>query len=260
VVTTLAALSTGKAILIGLASGIVVILAGAATLIALRRPRGRREPELDIPNAMQPGPSDPDLEEPVRVKMYAWGAVLVIVMSLWIPAVWLRETHTNAADLEELQAASVERGRLTTMPGSEENQLGFNCERCHGTGLHGGQNVFNGAVVPVPDLTTACGGAATGHPLIKGVTDIVDTIAQGRAGTDMPSWSVRFAGAMDDQQIADLVNYIISIQRVPNEQNLCTNPQAGASPSASPSGSAGASASPSGSGGASASPSGSPTP
>jgi hypothetical protein len=40
----------------------------------------------------------------------------------------------------------------------------------------------------------------------------------------MPSWSVRFAGAMDDQQIQDLVNYILSIQKEPKDKNLCINP------------------------------------
>jgi cytochrome c2 len=37
----------------------------------------------------------------------------------------------------------------------------------------------------------------------------------------MPSWSVRFAGAMDDQQINDLVNYLLSIQKVPTKDNVC---------------------------------------
>jgi hypothetical protein len=42
----------------------------------------------------------------------------------------------------------------------------------------------------------------------------------------MPSWSVRFAGALDDQQIQDLVEYIVSIQDVPFKFNVCTNPKA----------------------------------
>ena len=226
--TVVAAISAGQAVLIGVASGLAVLLAGAATLSALRRPRRRR---LDIPPGMQPGPSDADLEKPILEKLYAWGAVLILFMALWIPAVWLREPSTNAADLRELQARSVERGRLTTQPGSEENQLGFNCERCHGQGLTGGQNFFNGNIVPVPDLTTVCSRLT--------VEQIVQTIAEGRPGTDMPSWSVRFAGAMDDQQIADLLNYIISIQNVPDAQNKCTNPQAAAgTPSPSPGGEA----------------------
>jgi len=81
--------------------------------------------------------------------------------------------------------------------------------------------VFNGNVVPVPNLQTVCGGAKSGHPLIKSLQDVVATIYEGRSGTDMPSWSVRFAGAMDDQQINDLVNYILSIQKVPAKDNVC---------------------------------------
>ena len=44
----------------------------------------------------------------------------------------------------------------------------------------------------------------------------------------MPSWSIRFAGALDDQQINDLVTYLISIssQVVPDDINICTNPDA----------------------------------
>ena len=246
--TTLGALSTGKAILIGVASGVALALAFVAAMTGARRPR--RKPELDIPSAMKPGPSDPDLERPILEKLYAWGALVVLFMAIWVPVVWLREPKTNTQDTDTFLQESIHRGYLTTLPGNEQNQLGFNCQRCHGPSLHGGQNVFNQRVVAVPNLQTVCGGAALGHPLIKSLQDVVDTIAQGRSSTDMPSWSVRYAGAMDDQQINDVVNYLLSIQKVPKEQNLCTNPAA-ASPSPS------ASASPSG-GGASPSPTSSP--
>ncbi|HEY3211034.1 MAG TPA: c-type cytochrome [Actinomycetota bacterium] len=235
--TVLAALSTGKAILIGVASGVVLALVAVAAMSGVRRPR--RKSELDIPNAMKPGPSDPDLERPILEKLYAWGALLVLFMAIWVPVVWLREPTANTQDTDNFLEESIHRGYLTTLPGNEQNQLGFNCERCHGPGLHGGQNVFNGTVVPVPNLQTVCGGTASGHPLIKSLQDVVDTISQGRAGSDMPSWSVRFAGAMDDQQINDVVNYLLSIQKVPKEQNVCTNPAAASpTPTTSPTGGA----------------------
>jgi len=242
VVTVLGALSTGRAILIGIASGVVLALVVVAALAGRRRPR--RKAELDIPNAMKPGPSDPDLERPILEKLYAWGALLIILLAIWVPVVWLREPTTNAQDSETFLEESVRRGYLTTLFGNEANQLGFNCERCHGPGLAGGQNVFNQQVVPVPNLQTVCGGAAFGHPLIKSLEDVVTTIAEGRPNTDMPSWSVRFAGAMLDQQINDVVNYLLSIQKVPEEQNVCTNPAA-PSPTASPSPTSGGGASPS---------------
>ena len=58
VLTTLAALSTGKAILIGIASGAVLVLLVIGAQASVRRPR--RRPELDIPPGMKPGPSDPE--------------------------------------------------------------------------------------------------------------------------------------------------------------------------------------------------------
>jgi cytochrome c len=223
----IAALSAGKAILIGIASGLAVIVLIGASVAALRRPRRAAGP--DIPPAMRPGPSDPDLEKPVLEKLYASALILIVIMALWIPGVFLRENVTNADDLRVLKALSVERGFFTSLPGSEVNQIGFNCQRCHGPGLSGGRNVFNGGIVPVPNLQTVCGGEKFGHGLIKSLTDVVNTIAQGRTATDMPSWSVRYAGAMDDQQINDLVNYILSIQKVPAKDNICVNPpQSGA--------------------------------
>ncbi len=235
------AVSTGAAILAGVASGIVVVL----LYLGYQASRRRRPtaPELDIPRGMQPGPTDQDLEKPLLEKLQVWGVLLVVFMAVWIPGYWLFEASANAKDAQTMLAQSVERGRLTTKPGSEENQLGFNCERCHGPNLHGGQNVFNGNVVVVPNLQTVCGGAKYGHPLISSLDDIVNTIAQGRDGTDMPSWSVKFKGAMDDQQINDIVDYLMSIQKVPFKDNLCINPNAAATPTPAPSASPSASAS-----------------
>ena len=218
--TTLAAISATKAFLIGAASAAVLVLLAVGGAVAGRR-RPRVPPELDIPKGMRPGPSDPDLEKPLLERHIAYGLVFVVAMAILVPVAWLQEPQNNKKDTELRLAQSVERGRLTTLPGNEENQIGFNCVRCHGAGLKGGRNFFNGSFVTVPNLTTVCGGSAFGHPLIKSLDDVVNTIAMGRENTDMPSWSVRFKGAMDDQQIEDLINYLVSIQVVPKNKNIC---------------------------------------
>jgi hypothetical protein len=228
--TVLAQVSTTRAILIGVGAGILVLVVAVALLSARRR----RAAGPDIPSGMRPGPSDADLEKPMLERLYAWGVVSVLFMGIWIPVLFLAEPDTNREDTIDMVEESVERGRHITQEGGEENPMGFNCERCHGVGLTGGQNVFNESIVAVPDLTTVCGGAAAGHPAITSLQDVVDTIAQGREGTDMPSWSVRFAGAMHDQQINDVVNYILSIQEVPEDQNICLNPAAGGGESPTP--------------------------
>lgn len=219
--TAFLAASTGRAFLIGVAVGAGVLIAIGAIAVGMRRER--RTPELDIPRGMQPGPPDAELESNVLVRHYIWGVVFVVILAIWVPVYFLNEPVTNKNDTKSTLEQSVERGHLTTLPGTQLNPLGFNCQRCHGPSLHGGQNIFNGNLVPVPNLQTVCGGAKYGHPLIKSLQDVIATISEGRAGTDMPSWSVRFAGAMDDQQINDLVNYILSIQRVPVKDNICLN-------------------------------------
>jgi hypothetical protein len=217
--TVLAALSTGRAFLIGVAVGVLVLVAAGAVLTGMRRQR--TPAELDIPKGMKPGPADPDLENRLLVRHYMWGLALVVALAIWVPVYWLQEPSQNKTDTQTALAQSIQRGHLTTLPGTQLNPLGFNCQRCHGPGLHGGRNVYNGTVVQVPNLQTVCGGVKYQHAQIHSLQDVVQTISEGRPGTDMPSWSVRFAGAMDDQQINDLVNYILSIQKVPAKDNVC---------------------------------------
>jgi cytochrome c553 len=230
---TVIALTQSQGVILLIGGGIFVLIAGGILVL-----RGRTKPEVpDIPRAMRPGPSDPDLETPILVKLMLWGTVLVVAMALSVAAVFVTEPETNKDDTSQLLQQSILRGHLTTLPGTEENQLGFNCVRCHGPGLHGGQNLFNGNLVAVPNLQIVCN-----HLTLD---QIVMTIAQGRPGTDMPSWSVQFSGAMDDQQINDVVNYILSIQKVAKADNKCLPGGAAASPSPSASASASAGASPS---------------
>ena len=133
---TLLGLSAGGAFLVGSASAAAVLLVVGGARAASRRPSRRGGP--DIPPGMRPGPSDADLEKPVLEKLYAWGLIMVVVMALWVPAVFLRENSTNKDDTRVFIEESVQRGHETTLPFSEENQLGFDCERCHGPALSGG--------------------------------------------------------------------------------------------------------------------------
>jgi hypothetical protein len=64
---TVLGLSAAGALLVGLASGVALILVIGAALSAMRRPRRPAGP--DIPPGMRPGPSDADLEKPVLEKL-----------------------------------------------------------------------------------------------------------------------------------------------------------------------------------------------
>lgn len=213
--------------------GIVIAGIGLALLIvggAVVTTRGRRKVEtFDIPNAMRPGPSDPDLETPLLQKLQGWGVLLVLFFVVWIPATWIFEPGRNLDQEERLLRDSIARGGAEVQIVTEENQGGVGCVRCHGSELKGSRilDTRSGAIIATPNLTTVCGGPFTGHPLIYGLRDLYTTIEQGR--NMMPSWSIRYAGALHDQRINDLVNYIVSIQdesQVPFEKNVCINPEA----------------------------------
>lgn len=242
--TGLVALS-GIAI-IGLAAAVAIGLAFVGGLIWLSL-RGKPGRKPDIPPAMRPGPADETLERAKVVSLPGWGTLFVLFFTLWIPFQWLNEPKVNVADEVEAVERSVERGSRWFQVSSEENPTGYGCARCHGANAEGGTVSFttpDGEVIPdypVPKLVDVCGGPEFGHPLIKKLDDVRNTIMQGRQpNTPMPSWSIRFQGPMNDQQIQDLINYLISIQKVPFEKNLCTNPKAAAAaasptPTASPS-------------------------
>ena len=207
-------LAVGGAIFIAIAGGILVL-------------RGRRREEADIPNAMRPGPSDPDLETPLLQKLQGWGVLLVLFFVIWVPAVWLFEPQRNLEQEQLLSQAAIDRGAHAVQVFTEENQGGVGCVNCHGPTLQGSVilNTQTGTPIQTPNLTTVCGGPFTGHPLIYGLRDIQTTIEQGRGV--MPSWSIRYAGALGDQQINDIINYLVSIQKdVPDSENVCTNPAA----------------------------------
>jgi mono/diheme cytochrome c family protein len=220
----LAETNVGAIVLIALAAVSFLLFAG--TLLLRQRARGRR---LEIPRALRPGPSDAALETPLLHRLQGWGVVLVAFFVVWFPIVWLVEPSRNLGQEEDLRAMAIARGAQAVLPFSEENQLGVGCVRCHGPELKGGI-IVNGTQYAYPkNLTTVCAGNNDPqHAAIASVDDIYQVIEQGRPDAGMPSWSIRYAGALDDQQINDIVLYLVdmSSQVVPYDQNVCLNSDA----------------------------------
>jgi mono/diheme cytochrome c family protein len=221
------AITQAQGIILAVGGAIFLAIAGAVLFLRGRRPGSVSAP--DIPRAMRPGPSDPDLETPLLQRLQGWGLLMVLFFVIWMPTVWLFEPSVNLGQERAVTEHASERGRHAVELFTEENQGGVGCVQCHGDDLTGGviMNTQTNTPVATPNLTTVCGGPFAGHPLIYGLRDVYTTIEQGRAL--MPSWSVRYEGALNDQQINDIVTYIVSIQdedAVPFEQNVCLNPEA----------------------------------
>ena len=205
--------------------GAVLVAVSGGALYVRGRSRGKA---IEIPGAMKPGPSDGALETPLLHKLQGWGVVLVAFFVVWFPATWLFEPTTNFNQEQALLDESVERGSRAVLPFSEENQLGVGCVLCHGPELRGGLIQAGEAFANPPNLTDICAGNLGNHAAITSTDDIRQVIVEGRPGTPMPSWSIRYQGALNDQQINDLVNYLIdmSSENVPFEDNVCLNEKA----------------------------------
>ena len=214
---------------IALVAGIVVGLGFVAVLVALAaRNRPPRPP--DIPPGMQPGPADEVLERRQLERVMGWGILFTLLFAVAVAVVWLREPDQNVADAVELIDRSLHRGEEMFQVPTEENPEGFACARCHGEEGSGGQTIAfttpegEQEFIQPPTLNNVCG-----RLTIEGDGQIRETIMQGRQDRGMPSWSVRFAVPMNDQQIQDLINYLVLIneENVPPEDNLCLNPPTG---------------------------------
>jgi mono/diheme cytochrome c family protein len=218
------ALSTTAGIGLAIAGALITVAAIAG--LALRQ--RTRETGPDIPDALRPGPSDAALETPLLQKLQGWSVVMLAFFVVWIPATWIFEPSTNLNQERELKELALDRGARSVLLFSEENQLGVGCVRCHGPDLTGGIIQTGATFAFPPNLTTVCGGPSTGHPAIYSIDDIYQVIAEGRNA--MPSWSIRFEGALDDQQINDIVVYLVdqSSENVPFEDNVCVNAEASA--------------------------------
>ena len=225
------ALSTTAGIGLAIAGALITVAAIAG--LALRQ--RTRETGPDIPDALRPGPSDAALETPLLQKLQGWSVVMLAFFVIWVPATWIFEPSTNLNQEHELKELAIDRGERSVLLFSEENQLGVGCVRCHGPDLTGGIIQAGANFYFPPDLTTICGGPSTGHPAIYSIDDIYQVIAEGRPPV-MPSWSIRFEGALDDQQINDIVVYLVDLssENVPIEDNVCVNEEASAKALESP--------------------------
>jgi mono/diheme cytochrome c family protein len=160
------------------------------------------------PPSRRPGPTDEALEGPLLERYQVAGVALTVFLAVLLPFLYLREPARQKSAAAKEQTESVRLGQATF----EEF-----CARCHGPEAQGGvvkRYVTPGvkgakpADVQAPNLHEIY----QRHPDEDVATVAWTTIQKGRPPTPMPTWGVRYGGPMNDQQITDLVNYLLSIQ------------------------------------------------
>ena len=167
-----------------------------------------RQAGPSAPPSRRPGPNDEALEGPLLERYQVAGVALTVFLAILLPFLYLREPARQRAAAEKELTESVRLGEATY----EEF-----CMRCHGPGAQGGtvkRYVTPGVKgakptdVQAPDLREI----HSRHPDENPGVVAWDTIQKGRPPSPMPTWGIRYGGPMNDQQITDLVNYLLSIQ------------------------------------------------
>ena len=189
---------------------IIGVLAAVALVVLLlllgNAKRGRRTIE-DIPPGMRPGYADEELERRVLERYMGWGIVLTAFFAIFLPLYWMREPARLTAAQEAAAVTNFERG---------EQLFVDNCALCHGQTAEGGgaASTYDPADSwPAPNLTTIAK-RYEGTPPAQNIRDyIVQTIRRGRPGTPMPAWGSAYGGPMTDQQIEEIVDWILLQQK-----------------------------------------------
>jgi len=183
----------------------------------------RRRKPLSIPVGFRPAPSDDELETNVLERWQGWGTLLVVFLALFLPVyfIFFENQRSNDAALEQ-RAESIERGAFIfaqAEPGAHGFQAG--CARCHGAYAGGGvvPNFKASADAEPADIPAPALNAVFKRQMVDSNQSARDAyryvykaIAEGRPGTPMPTWGLGFGGPMNDQQIEDVINFLISIQ------------------------------------------------
>jgi mono/diheme cytochrome c family protein len=198
-------MSKGAVLLLLFAAAIIILV---LLIVGIASARQKAVSAGHLPPSRRPGPTDEALEGPLMENYQAAGVVLTVLLALLLPFLYIREPVRQREASSRFTTESVELGKQTF------EQF---CARCHGLNATGG--VVKRYVIPgVKDAKPADFPAPNLHEIWQrhqgqDVGQVAwNTIQEGRPPTPMPAWGVRYGGAMNDQQVTNLVNYLLSIQ------------------------------------------------
>lgn len=163
--------------------------------------------ELDLAPNRKPYYDDDQLETTKLNRTLASGVALLGVVAVGLPLYWLNEPGRQDGAVEN--SLRTFEGR-----GLETYETGAQCVNCHGPEGSGGQAPFTilddaGAFVASVNWRAPALDTVLLRFSREEVTSIIDF---GRPGTPMPAWGAGGGGPLSEQQIANLVDYLASIQ------------------------------------------------
>ncbi len=181
---------------------VLAIVAGISWLglmvVSALRNRGGEE----IAPNLQPGIDDQHLETRRLEKSQKVAIIGSAFLAISLPLYFLGETNRQENFVEDFATESIERG--------EELVGEFACFSCHGPLGVGGSAPF---VEKRSGVTVSWTVPSLNDVLYRYDKDELNFwITFGRGNTPMPPWGLAGGGSMTEQQVIDVVNYLVTIQ------------------------------------------------
>jgi len=197
-----------------------VILAGVVTYVLiniLRAGKPELGAEIELAPNRKPYLSDEELEGPKLERAQAIALITLFVIAIGLPLYWILEPGRQAGATTDFRKTFEERGAAMFAPvGTSLDALG--CEGCHGPKGSGGTTTYN-LVQPDGSVKVVNWRVPALDTVLLRYTreEVTYIITYGRPFSPMPAWGVAGGGALNDQQVQNLVDYIESIQISPEE-------------------------------------------
>ena len=176
----------------------------AYLLVNIRRARPEVGNEIELAPNKKLYYSDEDLEGPRLDRFLTMALVLLAVVAVGLPLYWLAEPGRQSGAITSGERTFAKRGKTL---------FDANCAQCHASGGSGGVANF---ILSNKDGSYAAD-VSWKAPAINNVLlrfsreEVQYVLDHGRAPTPMQPWSTVGGGAMNAQQIKNLIDYLQSV-------------------------------------------------
>ena len=194
---------------------VVLILVPFVIYVIANVRSGREETgaEVDLAPNRKPYLSDEELETTKLNTTLRWALVTLVIIAVGLPLYWLNEPGRQSGAIENFQSTFEARGE-------EIYTTTAQCQNCHGPEGTGGQAPYT--IVDADGKFVASvnwRAPALNTVLLRFTRDEAKyVINYGRPFSPMPGWGAAVnKGALDEQQIDNVLDYLGSIQLSPKE-------------------------------------------
>lgn len=200
---------------IGIVLGVLLLLAFAiAILFNMRKGRAEVGSEIELAANRKPYLDDEELETKKLDRTLGAGLVLLAVIGIALPLYWLAEPSRQTNAVDAFKEEAIKRGENIYINGAQ-------CASCHGPlGVGGVANY----TITDPSTGDYVGSVSWRAPSLNNVMyrytpeQVTYILQYGRAFSPMPAWGSLGGGPLTDQQLSDVIEYLISIQ-IPGDQS-----------------------------------------